>query len=115
MSTWKLLVAIVLIFVLGVILGKVDARAEDRGAWFRSLKMPGSGTSCCDISDCKQTQAKYQDGWWAVVRGTVRFIPDEIILRNKRSIDGEAYVCASNSGPPETATLYCFIEPTMGY
>lgn len=26
--------------------------------WFHSLKMPGSGTSCCDTSDCRYTDER---------------------------------------------------------
>lgn len=107
-----MLVIVAMLWIASILTDQV--RAEDRPAWFKSLKLP-DGASCCDIADCKQTQAKYKDGWWAIVRGVVRKIPDETILRKPRSIDGEAYVCASESGLPERATIYCFIEPTLGY
>lgn len=89
--------------------------AQDRAAWFKSLRQPDTGMSCCDISDCKKTQAKWSKGGWsAIVRGYPRAIPPNIILKNNPSIDGEAYVCASEYGPPDKAQLYCFIPPSPG-
>lgn len=82
------------------------ARAEDRHAWFKSLTMPGTNASCCDISDCRQTKADWRAGqWWATVDGQWTPIPPDREL-SKRSIDGEAYVCA---GPSHY--VYCFIKP----
>jgi hypothetical protein len=69
------------------------ADAQDRGSWFKSLKQPGSGFSCCDISDCKRTEADWRGGqWWAVVSGDP---PRD--RADKRSIDGDAYVCSSRT------------------
>jgi hypothetical protein len=84
------------------------AEAEDRGTWFKSLRMPGTGFSCCDISDCKRTEADWRGGqWWAVVNGSWTPIPREKEL-DKQSIDGDAYVCAS-----PTRRVYCFVKPNF--
>ena len=84
------------------------AKAEDRSAWFESLKMPGTGISCCDISDCRRTKADWRNGqWWATVDGDWTPIPPDKEL-SKRSIDGDAYVCAS-----PTHHIYCFIKPDL--
>ena len=84
------------------------ARAEDRHAWFESLTMPGTGISCCNISDCRRAKADWQNGqWWATVDGKWTPIPPSKEL-SKRSIDGDAYVCA---GP--NRTVYCFVKPDM--
>ncbi len=43
-------------------------QSQDRGSWFKSLKQPGTGYSCCDISDCRRAEADWREGqWWAVV------------------------------------------------
>lgn len=94
------------------------AFAEDRSAWFKSLKQPGSGASCCDIADCRQTKAAWREGqWWADVYGAVRAVPPDKVLQRPYSIDGEAYVCADDNKfiKPESRTIYCFIPPTMGF
>jgi hypothetical protein len=82
---------------------------EDRGVWFKSLRQPGTGYSCCDISDCRRTDADWRDGqWWAVVSGEWTPIPADRELE-KQSIDGDAYVCSS-----PTRRIYCFVRPTLG-
>ncbi len=90
----------------------LPARADegqDRANWFKSLLQPGTRASCCDLSDCKRTQADWHDGqWWAVVVGQWTPIPDNTIL-NKRSIDGNAYVCATHY-----RKIYCFVKPDFG-
>lgn len=84
------------------------ALQEERATWFRSLKQPNTGMSCCDVSDCRRTDADYRGGqWWAVVENNWTPIPQEKQL-DKLSIDGDAYVC---SGP--RGTIYCFIPPSM--
>ena len=85
------------------------ADAQDRGSWFKSLKQPGSGFSCCDISDCTRTEADWRGGqWWAVVSGEWTPIPRDKEL-DKQSIDGDAYVCSSPN-----RRIYCFVRPDIG-
>jgi hypothetical protein len=84
------------------------AEAEDRGAWFKSLTQPGTGMSCCDMADCRRTDADWHGGqWWADVKGRWTPVPPEKEL-NKSSIDGEAYICTSPSG-----NIYCFVKPNL--
>ena len=100
--------------VCGVFLGVALASAgiaradESRRAWFKSLTQPTTGGSCCDLSDCARTDADWRDGqWWAVVSGEWTPIPRDREL-DKKSIDGDAYVCSSPS-----RNIYCFVKPTM--
>jgi hypothetical protein len=87
------------------------ANEGERGAWFKSLKQPGTGLSCCDIADCTRTEAVWRDGqWWAVVRGQWTPIPRRREVHT-RSIDGEAYICTSQKRLP--ASIYCFVPPNM--
>jgi hypothetical protein len=89
---------------------------KKRGDWFESLKQPSNGNSCCSLSDCQPTDAEQRgDQWWAVVRGKWKLIPPEKVLNHPLSIDGDAYVCASQLGDPKFATVYCFIKPIPGY
>lgn len=91
------------------------AMAEDRATWFKSLKQPLGGASCCDISDCRKTIAEWKNGGWrAQVWGFWRDVPYETVLRDKTSIDGEAYVCASNLPPVSSARIFCFVPPSPG-
>lgn len=113
--SWVAYVAVVAFVVGTAWLYWTPGHADERGDWFRSLKQPGTGISCCDISDCRRTQAKWHNGQWtAIVRGHPRNIPASRILKDTETIDGEAYVCASENGPAETATIYCFVRPGGG-
>ena len=77
-------------------------------AWFEGLKMPGTVIPCCDISDCRRTTADWRGGqWWATVDGQWTPIPPNKEL-SKRSIDGDAYVCAS-----QNRYVYCFVKPDL--
>ena len=97
--------------VVTTLAGPSAAWAEDRGAWFKSLRQNGSGASCCDISDCKRTKSRWRDGgWWSVLEGVETPIPPGTILHNKVSIDGEAYTCFA----PGSRRVYCFVPPAPG-
>jgi hypothetical protein len=96
------------------------AQAGGRGAWFESLKMPGSNASCCGVGDCHRTEAEWRDGqWWAIVNGNWLPVPDSRVLASPVSIDGSAYVCF---GSPEwiiggfgmEPPIYCFVPPIWG-
>lgn len=91
----------------------LPAQAQDRGAWFKSLKQPDAPTvSCCDVSDCKKTEAQWQGGGWfaKLPDGTPVPIPDKKIVTKTPSLDGEAYLCAN----PKSRHVYCFVPPDFG-
>ena len=117
--------------VVGIVLGPADlasagdwagSEMQSRRDWFQSLMEPGTNSSCCDEADCRRTVAQWrQGGWWAVVRGEWRPIPEASVLKGPRSIDGEAYVCsgdpaldASYGDTPKEPRIYCFVPPDLG-
>jgi len=62
--------------------------------WFRSLKQPGTGMSCCSIADCRQTDFRIQGGQYqALIEGQWRPIPPAAILRRTDNPTGRAVVC----------------------
>jgi hypothetical protein len=84
--------------------------STEREAWFKSLRQPGSQIPCCDISDCSRTKASWRDGqWWAVVRGRWMPVPRDRELTTQ-SIDGDAYVCASQA---VDRMIFCFVPPQL--
>jgi len=84
--------------------------SEDRAKWFDGLLQPGTQAPCCSLSDCTRTVADWHDGqWWAIVVGEWTPIPPQAVLNNTRSIDGDAYVCATHY-----RKIYCFVKPDMG-
>jgi hypothetical protein len=79
--------------------------------WYKELKQPGTGYSCCNGSspgvegDCRPTRA-YQgdDGKWrALINGRWVDVPPRVVLQTLAP-DGRSHICASRSG-----LIYCFL------
>lgn len=108
-----------ILLALAAIVTVTAAEGQDRGAWFKSLKQPGSGFSCCDVSDCKKTDAEWRDGqWWADYKGVMIPVPPKTEI-DVLSLDGSAYLCANPNysaanGHIPQPTVYCFVKPGMG-
>lgn len=93
-----------------------DGHAE-RHDWYRDLKQPGTGWSCCNGTtagregDCRPTRAELRDGqWWALIDGQWRPVPWTVVL--DPSLNREpiyAHICANKSG-----RIYCFIGAGAG-
>lgn len=64
---WLVVAVVVLILLIGWC--AAHAAELDRHSWFKSLMQPDKPmVSCCDVSDCHQTQAEQRGSdWWAVV------------------------------------------------
>ena len=79
--------------------------------WYKDLKQPGTGYSCCNGSvngvegDCRPTRAYLQeDGVWrALVDGHWMPVPPRVVLQ-RLAPDGNSHICAGKSG-----MIYCFI------
>lgn len=76
--------------------------------WFLSLKQPGSGVSCCSISDCRMTDLKIegQHYWAKDQEGNWLEIPDDKILRISNPT-ARAVLCAAGGH------VYCFVPPSF--
>lgn len=62
--------------------------------WFRSLKQPGTGMSCCSIADCRQTDVRVRNGQYqALVEGQWQPVPPNVVLRRTDNPTGRAVVC----------------------
>lgn len=104
------------------------AEANERGDWFKRLRQPETGKSCCDIADCIRTDADWRNGrWWAEIRGHWVPVPPAAIVSDTTSIDGSAYVCAAvmplGFARPLSAEMevqilrdgiFCFVPPDLG-
>ena len=79
--------------------------------WYRELKQPGTGYSCCNGTangiegDCRPTRAYLQDDgtWRALIDGRWVEVPPRVVLK-QLAPDGNSHVCASRSG-----LIYCFL------
>ena len=79
--------------------------------WYKELKQPGTGYSCCNGTvngvegDCRPTRAYLQDDgtWRALVDGQWVVVPPRVVLK-QLAPDGNSHICASRSG-----LIYCFL------
>ena len=79
--------------------------------WYRDLKQPGTGASCCNGTtsgiegDCRPTRAYIGDDgvWRALIDGHWTVVPPRVVLQNLAP-DGNSHICANRSG-----SIYCFI------
>ena len=103
------------------ILGSTGARAQDgyygvghaeNHDWYRDLKQPGTGYSCCNgvanspHGDCRPTRAYLNDDgmWYAMIDGRWVPVPPRVVLK-RMAPDGRSHICASKSG-----MIYCFLR-----
>jgi hypothetical protein len=79
--------------------------------WFRSLRQPGTGALCCDVSDCRQTQARRNDNGWLAMAPTGAWVPvpPGLILADKAHPGGAAILCWRPA-----AGVVCFVPPVFG-
>lgn len=62
--------------------------------WFQSLHQPGTGLSCCSISDCRPTEYRMNgDDYETWVEGTWLVVPRDKILQRTDNPTGHAIVC----------------------
>ena len=79
--------------------------------WYKGLKQPGTGYSCCNGTangiegDCRPTRAFLTDDgtWKALIDGRWLPVPPRVVLQ-KLAPDSNSHICAGKSG-----MIYCFI------
>ncbi len=93
------------------IIGQHGQGHAENHDWYKELKQPGTGYSCCNGSadgidgDCRPTRAYLQeDGVWrALIDGRWTPVPPRVVLKSLAP-DGNSHICAGKSG-----MIYCFI------
>lgn len=76
--------------------------------WYKTLRQPFTGYSCCDGTDCRPTTARVRGRTIEVlVDGEWTRVPFDKILK-KRSPDMNTHVCAPK-GPWSPKVLFCVV------
>jgi hypothetical protein len=91
--------------------GTRNAGHAENHDWYKELKQPGTGYSCCNGTmngiegDCRPTRAFLTDEgtWKALIDGRWMPVPPRVVLQ-KLAPDGNSHICAGKSG-----MIYCFI------
>ena len=76
-------------------------------SWYKTLRQPGTGFSCCNNEDCRPTQARTRGGAIEViVDGEWTPVPPSTILK-QGAPDLNAHVCAPKVGRPRP--IFCVV------
>jgi hypothetical protein len=76
--------------------------------WFQTLLQPGTGVSCCSITDCRPVDSRVGPaGYEVFLEEEWQAVPADKILNGKHNPLGRAVVCSS----PAMGIL-CFVRPT---
>jgi hypothetical protein len=88
------------------------ALAHDHGEhadWYRSLKVPGTGSSCCNDRDCIPTDYRIREGLYEVPVGFMWVaVPRSRVLKDVGNPVGRAVVCRHGE------TIFCFVPLAEG-
>ena len=110
---WRFLSAAgAVVFLLVPVLFALAAPPENvdpaLSGWFRSLRQPGTGISCCSMADCRTTDYRMtEEGYEALIDGEWRPVPPERVLDHTENPTGRAVVCYL----PGKGVL-CFVRPS---
>jgi hypothetical protein len=85
--------------------------------WFRALRQPKSGLSCCDMADCRRVKYRVVEGHFQAFIGNefARWqnppyawvdVPETSVLHEHDNPTGEGIACWSGNA------IICFIEGT---
>lgn len=79
--------------------------------WYRSLKQPGNGVSCCDRADCREYSSRTSGAHWQVLLDNKWVdVPDSVVLRRDNPT-GRAVACILGSAADPL--FLCFVPPSM--
>ena len=82
--------------------------------WFKGLKNPRNGGSCCDQSDCARTEARTHGNAWEAraPNGAWLSIPDDRVVYSHGNPTGEPILCAIED--EEGWRVFCFVPGPGG-
>ncbi len=74
--------------------------------WFRDLREPDTGQSCCSIADCRPTEARTRgDHYEVLIEGQWLTVPPDKVLHRSDNPTGRPIVCWTR-----TLGIMCFVH-----
>jgi hypothetical protein len=93
----------VIIFFIFLVMASTCARSApppdvaidpELSEFFRSLRSPTYGFSCCDVSDCRRLPSRQVGSTYQVlISGSWVEVPNDVIIRGRENPVGEAVTC----------------------
>jgi hypothetical protein len=88
--------------------GQYDRAPDSISRWFKSLRSPGSGVSCCDRADGHLTAYRVVKGrYWVQIQGAWYQVPPERIIRDSGNPTGEGVVFYATI--INVPIIFCFV------
>lgn len=80
--------------VLGLVLVAWDGPPGPNSGWYKELKVPGTGGSCCGEADCRHFPVRINDGHYEVLyRDSWLVVPNEAIVKMANNPTGDYVAC----------------------
>lgn len=79
--------------------------------WYKTLKIPGTGYSCCNDSDCRPAQWRATPNGVEFFIGGKWFFPPKQSVIETETVDGNGHWCGLDGASPLT---FCAIVPRVG-
>lgn len=79
--------------------------------WFQSLVVPGKGSSCCGIADCRYHEVRFFNGGYQVLGDANDWldVPESVIIRDVGNPTGRWVACLTPDYLPPPKRVICFI------
>lgn len=79
---------------------------EEHAAWYKSLKQPGNGGSCCDMTDCKNVLTRVgKEGYEVFINDKWVKVDPSRVINNKDNPTMGPVACYN---PYDF--IYCFVD-----
>jgi hypothetical protein len=91
-----------------------QGHAQWHDGFYRKLLIPGTKSSCCNMSDCRPTQIRTNGDHYEIMKNGrwIKVDPERIV--KTQAPDGGAHICAPELGPGarDPDLVYCIIMPS---
>jgi hypothetical protein len=91
-----------------------QGHAQWHDSFYQKLLIPGTKSSCCNLSDCRPTQIRTNGDHYEIMKDGrwIRVDPGKIV--KTEAPDGGAHICAPDLGPTtrDPDLVYCIVMPS---
>jgi hypothetical protein len=93
-----------------------QGHAQWHESFYRNLLIPGTKSSCCNLSDCRPTQIRTNGDHYEIMKDGrwIKVDPSKIV--KAEAPDGGAHICApdvhdTRAITPDPDLVYCIVMP----
>ena len=106
MKHWRLTAVLLALAPACAVARPPDGADPDLAPWFRALRQPDTGISCCSVADCRPTDYRTNgDHYEALIQDRWVAVPPQKVLSRTDNPTGRAVVCWT-----PTTGIMCFVR-----